>query len=179
MDKNNSFDPYVSQRHGLSASLHLLDCMWHWNTADSWMLSPVWPMPQLVESVIWCMISTLHQHGSLNKIIYTCCGQDPPPTPRLLDTFLKEDYLGPSLMHWLYWEPLPPPPPLPPYTPKPPIPPFTLQQHTATRPRCSWIIQAGRQPIALSFVGEDARTKDGQLTEQLWLSRLRWEDNGN
>lgn len=85
-------------------------------------------------------------------------------------TFLKEDYLGLSLMHLLYWEPP---------QPQPPIPPFTPQQHTATRPRCSWIIQAGRQAIALSFVGEEAWTKDGQLTEQLWLSRLRWEDNGN
>lgn len=105
---------------------------------------------------------------------YTSTIQTPSPSSWLSCTFLKGDYLGPSFMHGIYWESLPPPSiPISTHTPKPPIPPFTSQQHTATRPCCSWIIQAGRQAIALSFVGEEARTKDGQLTEQLWLSRLR------
>lgn len=103
-----------------------------------------------------------HRHEKQIWNRYTCSCCDPPPSSLL--RYLPHSWrkIGRPIPYCTdYWEPLP--------TPLP-ILPFALQQPTATRPRCSWIIQAGRQPIALSFVGEDATTKDRQLADLLWLS---------
>lgn len=167
----------------------LLTTDWHVHASP-----PLWSMAQCVEPIrgimaaimfihIWnslCNIGVIYKEystGNASDGPHTSPCHDPSPSSLLsslamFSTFQREDCGGLSLMQRLCWEP---PSPLSP-TATHSTPP---QQHTATCPHCSWIIQAGRQATALGSVGEDARTKDGQLTEQPWLSRLGWEDNGN
>lgn len=124
------------------------------------------------ESIIWQISNCLTDMKSESGIDTLVPAAIHPP-PRCLDIchIPGGRLVGQSLIALTTGSPCQTPSPyrssLPPC---PPILPFTLQQPTATRPRCSWIIQAGRQPIALSFVGEDATTKDRQLAELLWLS---------
>lgn len=132
------------------------------NTECSWVISTIRASRQLVESIMWYISNCLPEIKSKSGIDTLVPAAIHPPSSLL--RYLPHSWrkIGRPIPYYTdYWEP--PPNPLPTQIPPTPILPFTLQQPTATRPRCSWIIQAGRQPIALSFVGEDAATKGRQL----------------
>lgn len=124
----------------------------------------------ITEPIIWQIsncLSDMKSESGIDTLVPAAI--HPPPCCLDICHIPGGRLVGPIPYCTDYWE-LPPNPS--PYRSKaaPLILPFTLQQPTATRPRCSWIIQAGLQPIALSFVGEDAATKDRQLADLLWLS---------